>query len=584
VADDTFGRYELRGVIGQGAQGKVFRAWDPVLQREVAIKVLAPDLAEEPNFRERFRREALTTARLTDPHVIPVFDSGDLRGQLYLVMAVIAGVDLAKLLHRDGPISPDRTVRVIEALASALDTAHAAGLVHRDVKPSNVLISDRGHIYLIDFGIAHDTAATQITQTGTRIGTLAYMAPERFEAGKIDARGDVYSLACVLYECLTGEVPFPATTVEQLIAAHLIQDPPRPSERRLGVPTGLDQVVACGMAKNPEQRYRTATELATAARDALSSAAAPVDQPPSTPTEPSSQTRAPTVQPTVPTAPVEPTPGPHSSMTPPPATSPPPATQAADTVLAAPTPPATLSFDLVQPAQDIGQRPARLAPTGPALPPEPVRPTHPRIRRLGRTKLMLAAVALVVTVAAVVVIVVESQSHPHGGIATSTATTTSTATPTTTPTVDPESRLLTLVPADAMCSREDFTLETGSLAETLCFGDSPPWGPGRLWYALFPDQATLDREFNMYSSPRPESTSERLVPCPGMGQSPQYWHRAATPQQNEGKIACMADPGNPSHGVVVWTIDSELLFGNGQVSGGGSTLAQVFQWWAAHYQ
>jgi serine/threonine protein kinase, bacterial len=286
VDEETFGRYRLMGLIGQGGMGKVFRAFDPVLQREVAIKVLPRESADEPNFRERFRREALTTAGLADPHVIPIFDSGERDGQLYLVMAVIDGVDLATLLNRDGPMNPQRAVQVIEHVAAALDTAHAAGLVHRDVKPSNVLISGRNHVYLIDFGIAHDSAATQITRTGGFLGTVAYMAPERFSAGKIDARGDVYSLACVLYECLTGQPPYTGETLEQQITAHLTQAPPRPSVQRPGVPAGLDGVVARGMAKDPDQRYQTAAELAAAAHRAL--------------TEPTAAARTTQVAPTVP--------------------------------------------------------------------------------------------------------------------------------------------------------------------------------------------------------------------------------------------------------------------------------------------
>lgn len=264
-----FGRYRLIEVIGQGGMGKVFRAYDPELEREVAIKVLPGEVAAQPGYRERFRREARVAARLIDPHVIPIFESGEIDGQLYLVMPVISGVDLGAVLKSDGPMPLKRAVRVIEQLAEALDTAHAAGLVHRDVKPSNALITSRGNVYLIDFGIAHDAAATKLTHTGGLLGSPAYMAPERFSAGKIDARGDVYSLTCVLYECLTGQHPYPADTLEQQITAHLTQPPPRPSQHRPDVPAAFDEVVARGMSKNPAQRYQTAPELAAAASQAL---------------------------------------------------------------------------------------------------------------------------------------------------------------------------------------------------------------------------------------------------------------------------------------------------------------------------
>jgi len=180
VEEVAFGRYQLLGLIGEGGMGKVFRAYDPELEREVALKVLAADRADAPGFRERFRREARTAARLTQPHVIPIHDSGEAAGHLYLVMPIIDGVDLGTLLEREGPMRPDRAVGLIEQLAGALDAAHARGLVHRDVKPSNVLLAEDDFVYLIDFGIAHDAGATKLTSTGTTLGTWAYMAPERF--------------------------------------------------------------------------------------------------------------------------------------------------------------------------------------------------------------------------------------------------------------------------------------------------------------------------------------------------------------------------------------------------------------------
>jgi serine/threonine protein kinase len=204
VDEVAFGRYRLIEVIGQGGMGKVYKAHDTVIDRHVAVKVLSTELATEPGFRERFRREAHTAARLTEPHIIPIHDTGEVDGRLYLVMPIIDGIDVGTLLKREGPMSPRRAVVVIEQLAAALDAAHAAGLVHRDVKPSNALMANRDFTYLIDFGIAHNVAATRVTKTGAIIGTLAYMAPERFTTGDADARSDVYSLACVLHECLTG--------------------------------------------------------------------------------------------------------------------------------------------------------------------------------------------------------------------------------------------------------------------------------------------------------------------------------------------------------------------------------------------
>ena len=290
----SFGRYRLIELIGQGSMGQVYRAHDTVIGRDVAVKILPVELGLVEGYRERFRREAHTAARLTEPHIIPIHDTGEIDGRLYLVMPVIDGQDLSLLLKQDGPIPPARAVGMIEQLASALDTAHAAGLVHRDVKPSNALVTGRDFVYLIDFGIAHDEAGTKLTQAGSTVGTLAYMAPERFTAGVVDARADVYALACVLHECLTGLRPYPGSSVEQQITGHLTLPVPAPSRLNSAVPGGFDEVIALGMAKDPEQRYQSAAELARAARDALSA--------PPTP-GPTPTTAGPPADPTVTTAP-----------------------------------------------------------------------------------------------------------------------------------------------------------------------------------------------------------------------------------------------------------------------------------------
>jgi serine/threonine protein kinase len=269
VEGTSFGRYQLISLIGEGGMGKVYRAHDSVIGRDVAVKVLPAELGARPGYRERFRREAHTAARLTEPHIVPIHDTGEVDGHLYLVMPVIDGTDVHTLLKRDGPMAPAKAVRVIEQLAAALDAAHRSGLVHRDIKPSNALMTDQEFVYLIDFGIAHDAAATRLTSTGMMVGTLAYMAPERFNTGSADIGSDVYSLACVLYECLTGATPFRGNSVEQQIAGHLTQTPPKPSETGRDIPLGFDDVIATGMAKNPAERYQSATELAAAARRAL---------------------------------------------------------------------------------------------------------------------------------------------------------------------------------------------------------------------------------------------------------------------------------------------------------------------------
>lgn len=271
----AFGRYWLIEVIGEGGMGKVYKAHDTVIDRDVAVKVLSTELGAEPGFRERFRREAHTAARLTEPHIIPIHDTGEVNGRLYLVMPIINGTDVGTLLKREGPMSPHRAVVVIEQLAAALDAAHAAGLVHRDVKPSNALLTNRDFTYLIDFGIAHNVAATRVTKTGAIIGTLAYMAPERFTDGVADARADVYSLTCLLHECLTGAQPYPGDSAEQQITAHLTRNPPKPADLNPAVPAAFNDVISRGMAKRPMDRFASAGELARAASAAAEFSQAP---------------------------------------------------------------------------------------------------------------------------------------------------------------------------------------------------------------------------------------------------------------------------------------------------------------------
>ncbi|MHA7651590.1 nSTAND1 domain-containing NTPase [Mycobacterium sp. ML4] len=264
-----FGRYRLFELIGRGGMGEVYKAHDTIMGRDVAIKILPADRGRDAHFRERFSREALICARLTEPHIIPIHDTGEIDGRLYLVMPIINGVDVDTALRRDGPMAPAQAVRVVEQIAAALDAAHAHGLVHRDVKPSNALIADHDFVYLIDFGVAYDSSAAKLTTAGRTVGTWAYMAPERLMTDVADARTDVYALACMLYECLTGERPFAGDLVAQQMTAHLTAPPPRPSERRSGVPVGFDDVVARGMAKEPGERYPSAGDLAAAAAAAL---------------------------------------------------------------------------------------------------------------------------------------------------------------------------------------------------------------------------------------------------------------------------------------------------------------------------
>ena len=281
VEGTPFGRYQLIELLGRGGMGEVWRAHDTTIDRVVALKMLLPHYAQDPDFDKRFRREARIAARLDDPHVVPIYDVGEIDGRLYVTMRLIDGVDLDTLL-RTGPLEPARAVHIIEQIASALHAAHRAGLVHRDVKPSNILLADNDFAYLIDFGIARAAGDTALTSEGSTIGTWAYMAPERFRDGDIEPSSDIYALACVLYQCLTGELPFPGSTLEQVAVSHMVMPPPKPSQERATIPTAMDRVIETGLAKQTTDRYPTAVEMASAARQAITE---PTSQPHTVPTQ-----------------------------------------------------------------------------------------------------------------------------------------------------------------------------------------------------------------------------------------------------------------------------------------------------------
>ncbi len=265
-----FGPYQLRRLLGRGGMGEVYEAEDTRKNRIVALKLISQQFSGDPVFRARMQREAQEAGRLTEPHVVPIHDYGEIDGKLYLDMRLIDGVSLREMLKRGGALAPARAVAIISQIADALDAAHATGVTHRDVKPENILITRNDFAYLVDFGIARAAKDPGLTQTGLAMGTYGYMAPERFTGNPVTYRADIYSLACVLAECLTGSPPFSAESIERAVAAHLTEPAPRPSQLVPGrVPEAFDQVIALGMAKDPDNRYRSAGDLARSANDAL---------------------------------------------------------------------------------------------------------------------------------------------------------------------------------------------------------------------------------------------------------------------------------------------------------------------------
>jgi serine/threonine protein kinase len=276
------GSYLLMEQVGRGGMALVFLALDERLHRQVAIKVMAPGLPPDDGFRQRFIRELRAAAAVDDPHIIPVFDAGEADGVLYIAMRHVPGGDLRSMIQRDGPLSAGRTAMIVRAVASALDAAHSAGLLHRDVKPANMLVDARPgrqeHVYLSDFGLSKAVSqATGLTGSGQFLGTLDYIAPEQIEGGLVDGRTDQYALACSAYELLTAAPPFPREGAPAVMYAHLSEAPPSVRSRRPDIPAGVDQVLATALAKTPDKRYRTCSEFADALATALSSAA---DSPP----------------------------------------------------------------------------------------------------------------------------------------------------------------------------------------------------------------------------------------------------------------------------------------------------------------
>jgi streptogramin lyase len=277
LAGETFGGYVIEREIAHGGMGVVYRARDAALGRDVALKVIAPQLGADRVFRERFRRESRLAAQVEHPAVVPVYRAGQDQGRLFIAMRLIEGTDLATVLRERRVLTPSEAIELIAQVAGALDAAHTRGLVHRDVKPANVLLSeDAQRAFLTDFGLTIELDQDAgLTRTGTWVGTLAYAAPEQLRGGEVDARTDVYALGGVLHHCVTGQVPYPVTHQLDAVSAHLFDPPPRPSAVDPELPRALDRVVARAMSKDPEARYPSAGDLANAAAAAVRGDPAP---------------------------------------------------------------------------------------------------------------------------------------------------------------------------------------------------------------------------------------------------------------------------------------------------------------------
>ena len=271
AAGDVVAGYEIDALVGRGGMGDVYRAFDARLERPVALKLLGERLSDDEGFRERMLTESRLAASLDHPNVVPIYEAGEADGRLFIAMRYVDGTDLKALLRRDGALAPERAVAIASQVADALDAAHAQGLVHRDVKPSNVLIDQqrgREHVYLADFGLTQSVSDTRPTD-GHLMGTVDYVAPEQIVGDHVDGRADIYALGCLLFESLTGSLPFTGATDVAVVYAHLEQPPPRATDRRPSLPPAVDDVLARAMAKDPGDRHPTCGDLVEEVRHAL---------------------------------------------------------------------------------------------------------------------------------------------------------------------------------------------------------------------------------------------------------------------------------------------------------------------------
>jgi serine/threonine kinase PknH len=550
-----FGRYRLRRLIGRGGMGEVYEAEDTTKDRVVALKLLPEAVSHDPVFRKRLQREAHSAGRLQEPHVVPIHDYGEIDGVMFVDMRMIDGTDLRNMLKRFGPMTPARAVAIIRQIASALDAAHESGIMHRDVKPENILITRDDFAYLVDFGIANAATDEKLTELGTAVGTYAYMAPERFTSDEVTYRADVYALTCVLHECLTGSQPYPGDSVGVVITAHLMQPIPRPSVERPGIPAAFDRVIAKGMAKKPEDRYLSAGDLAIAANHALSER----DQDQAATILQRSQDA------TLPGTPMPPfAPGRPIHQTPP------------------PTPPTPPPFGVTPPPRPAVQ-PAAFhhtpPPSGPmwtaAPPPGPQRkgtkvPWIPIAAAAGVFVLALGALGIWFLVKPDAI----TSSGPTSTTASETTeepTETTRRTPrTTTNEQSPDSRLQALLPRgyDEGVCQAVHPPATGAEATVDCGQSSIQGGPASARYSLFADQATLNTHFDGAIKENSE-----LLQCPNSGiDSPTSWHYTESPDNVEGRIACGTYQNGPD---LVWSKDSDLMLADAQ----GPNMDDLHNWW-----
>ncbi|MGY1644211.1 protein kinase [Geodermatophilus sp. SYSU D00703] len=590
---EQFGAYRIEALLGRGGMGEVYRAYDTEHDRVVALKVLSEHLAADAGYRERFRREAHLAARLNEPHIVPIHRYGEIDGRLFLDMRLVPGRDVAAVLAEEGPMAPARAVSVISQTARALDSAHADGLVHRDVKPSNILLTGQGDdefVYLVDFGIARstsDSTGPSLTQTGAALGSFDYMAPERFLERPIDRRVDVYALACVLFECLTGRRPFTGDGLATLMFAHLNNEAPVPSELRPGLPPGLDAVVRRGLAKDPDQRYATCGELAAAARAALTESGVTPQHVPAAP--PTAITPMPFVPETVgfsnPGAPsgfAQPYPTTTGGYGPPsdpgvPTGYGPPSNPGVPTGYGPPSNPGAptgygVSAGFPPPGSPGGYPPAG-APGG--YPPAGA----PGGKKPNRLALVLGGVAvlLVLVVVAVVALTAGGGSDdPDGPTAAPTTTTAAAPTPSPSAEAHPEETLLAVLPRvyDGDDCRTLDPAGDGDVAAVGCGAAPTQPGPQVSNFFLYEDGDAVDDVFLA------DIQGQGLTEVAALGDcaTTQGYHDYTIDDRPAGRVACFVTAENAA--IIVWTQEDVAVEGFISIPGGGTEgLTTLWTWW-----
>ena len=597
-----FGPYHLKRLLGRGGMGEVYEAEHTVKEWTVAVKLMSDTFSKDPVFRERMKREARIAGRLQEPHVVPIHDYGEIDGQMFMEMRLIEGTDLDSVLKRFGPLAPPRAVAIITQVAAALDAAHAAGVMHRDVKPQNILVTRDDFAYLVDFGIASATTDEKLTQLGTAVGTWKYMAPERFSNDEVTYRADIYALACVLHECLTGAPPYRSDSASTLVTAHLMDPIPQPSSMRPGIPKAFDTVMARGMAKKPEDRYASAGDLAMAAHDALSDP----DQDHAADILRRSQ------EATLPGTGMTPPPPRPKFTTPPPAPvpqSPRPYPDPAGSGPLGPSGPIPRAAQAGPPgwAPDSGPMPAASqpvptpqyyqggsnwggAPPG-APPPQQFagqtpwsQPPAPRKRNPWPIVAAAAALVVVLTLAAIGIWIAnqkdDNKPRPNADGITTRPTTSSSITSTTTTTSgnDDQSQLQSSMPsgyAGGACTPatpKPNSIWANAVAMVDCGQNTNPGGPTRAVYGLFANTDALNKAF----SDDIGANGLQLMNCPGQGASPDGWHYDKNPTVTAGQIACATYKNHPN---VIWSNQAKLtlsdVFGNG-------TIDDLHTWWTKY--